>query len=249
MSGSIVPIDQNRPGDLTQAVHFGHNYPEASPPTPGRVTPQARFVRKVFNDKLRVRGRQRGRVLGLQGPGRRGQAVPGRDHPRAPGPGRAHRAAVGDQRAHDPPPRHRAVHVQRRRARHVVQRQAASTPTSGAPRGPARSSTTATATRRCTCRWACSASSSWTRRAAPAGCTSAARVRRRGAVGHVRRRPVLADVQPRVRREGRDRGRHPAQPLPAQVLHGQRGGRAAVARAPQDHGARPGRPAACCCAT
>jgi len=52
MSGSIVPVDQNRPGDLTQAVHFGHNYPEASPATPGRVTPQARFVRKVFNDKL-----------------------------------------------------------------------------------------------------------------------------------------------------------------------------------------------------
>lgn len=31
MSGSLKPIDQNRPADLTQAVHFGHNYPESSP--------------------------------------------------------------------------------------------------------------------------------------------------------------------------------------------------------------------------
>jgi FtsP/CotA-like multicopper oxidase with cupredoxin domain len=52
MSGSLVPIDQNRPADLTQAVHFGHNRPEASPATPGRVTPQVALVRKVFNDKL-----------------------------------------------------------------------------------------------------------------------------------------------------------------------------------------------------
>ena len=52
MSGSLKPIDQNRPADLTQAVHFGHNYPEASPETPGRVRPDVSFVRKVFNDKL-----------------------------------------------------------------------------------------------------------------------------------------------------------------------------------------------------
>src|SRR5215210_5068399 len=53
MSGSLKPIDQNRPADLTQAVHFGHNYPEASPKTPGLVQPDVSFVRKVFNDKLR----------------------------------------------------------------------------------------------------------------------------------------------------------------------------------------------------
>ena len=52
MSGSLVPIDQNRPADLTQAVHTGHNYPEASPDTPGRVVPDVALVRKVFNDKL-----------------------------------------------------------------------------------------------------------------------------------------------------------------------------------------------------
>jgi len=52
MAGGLVPIDQNRPADLTQAAHFGHNYPEASPPTPGRVRPDVAFVRKVFNDKL-----------------------------------------------------------------------------------------------------------------------------------------------------------------------------------------------------
>src|SRR3712207_8459727 len=52
MAGGLVPIDQNRPADLTQAVHFGHNYPEASPPTPGRVRPDVAFVRKVFKDKL-----------------------------------------------------------------------------------------------------------------------------------------------------------------------------------------------------
>ena len=52
MAGSLKPIDQNRPADLTQAVHFGHNYPEASPETPGRVRPDVSFVRKVFNDKL-----------------------------------------------------------------------------------------------------------------------------------------------------------------------------------------------------
>jgi FtsP/CotA-like multicopper oxidase with cupredoxin domain len=52
MSGSLKPIDQNRPADLTQAVHYGHNYPEASPATPGRVRPGASVVRKVFNDKL-----------------------------------------------------------------------------------------------------------------------------------------------------------------------------------------------------
>ena len=53
MSGSLKPIDQNRPADLTQAVHFGHNYPEASPATPGWVRPDVSFVRTVFNDKLR----------------------------------------------------------------------------------------------------------------------------------------------------------------------------------------------------
>ena len=53
MSGGLKPIDQNRAADLTQAVHFGHNYPEASPETPGRVRPDIAFVRKVFNDKLR----------------------------------------------------------------------------------------------------------------------------------------------------------------------------------------------------
>ena len=53
MAGSLVPIDQNRPADLTQAVHYGHNYPEAGPDTPGKVRPDAVFVRKVFNDKLR----------------------------------------------------------------------------------------------------------------------------------------------------------------------------------------------------
>lgn len=52
MAGSLKPIDQNRPGDLTQAVHYGHNYPEAGPDTPGRVRPAVTFVRKVFNDKL-----------------------------------------------------------------------------------------------------------------------------------------------------------------------------------------------------
>src|SRR3712207_7418613 len=52
MAGSLVPIDQNRPADLTQSVHYGHNYPEASPETPGRVRPDVSFVRKVFNDKL-----------------------------------------------------------------------------------------------------------------------------------------------------------------------------------------------------
>ena len=52
MAGSLVPIDQNRPADLTQAVHFGHNYPEAGPETPGKVTPDIVFPRKVFNDKL-----------------------------------------------------------------------------------------------------------------------------------------------------------------------------------------------------
>jgi FtsP/CotA-like multicopper oxidase with cupredoxin domain len=52
MSGSLVPIDQNRPADLTQATHFGHNYSEASPETPGRARPDVSFVRQVFNDKL-----------------------------------------------------------------------------------------------------------------------------------------------------------------------------------------------------
>jgi FtsP/CotA-like multicopper oxidase with cupredoxin domain len=52
MAGSLKPIDQNRPADLTQAVHFGHNRPEVSPETPGRVSPDVAFVRKVFNDKL-----------------------------------------------------------------------------------------------------------------------------------------------------------------------------------------------------
>ena len=52
MAGGLVPIDQNRPADLTQTAHFGANYPEASPATPGRVQPDAFFVRKVFNDKL-----------------------------------------------------------------------------------------------------------------------------------------------------------------------------------------------------
>ena len=52
MAGGIKPIDQNRPADLTQAVHFGHNFVVASPPTPGRVRADRTFVRKVFNDKL-----------------------------------------------------------------------------------------------------------------------------------------------------------------------------------------------------
>lgn len=52
MAGGLKPIDQNRPADLTQAVHFGHNSPEAGPPTPGRVRPDVSFVREVFNDKL-----------------------------------------------------------------------------------------------------------------------------------------------------------------------------------------------------
>ena len=52
MSGGLVPIDQNRPADLTQAVHYGHNYPIASPETPGKVKPDIAFVRKVFNDNL-----------------------------------------------------------------------------------------------------------------------------------------------------------------------------------------------------
>ena len=52
MAGRLVPIDQNRPADLTQAAHFGHNRPEASPETPGRVQPDVAFVRRVFNDKL-----------------------------------------------------------------------------------------------------------------------------------------------------------------------------------------------------
>src|SRR5215213_6106383 len=52
MAGGLVPIDQNRPADLTQAAHFGRNRPEASPETPGRVQPDVAFVRKVFNDKL-----------------------------------------------------------------------------------------------------------------------------------------------------------------------------------------------------
>lgn len=52
MSGSLKPIDQNRAADLTQAVHFGQNYPEASPATPGRVRPDIAVTRKVFNDKL-----------------------------------------------------------------------------------------------------------------------------------------------------------------------------------------------------
>src|SRR4029079_3575002 len=52
MAGGIKPIDQNRPGDLTQALHFGHNSVAASPPTPGAVRPDIAFVRKVFNGKL-----------------------------------------------------------------------------------------------------------------------------------------------------------------------------------------------------
>ena len=52
MAGSLKPIDQNRPADLTQAVHFGNNHVDASPDTPGRVTPDVAFVRQVFNDKL-----------------------------------------------------------------------------------------------------------------------------------------------------------------------------------------------------
>jgi FtsP/CotA-like multicopper oxidase with cupredoxin domain len=52
MAGSLKPIDQNRPADLTQAVHFGNNHVDASPDTPGRVTPDIAFVRQVFNDKL-----------------------------------------------------------------------------------------------------------------------------------------------------------------------------------------------------
>ena len=52
MSGGLKPIDQNRPADLTQAVHFGHNYPEASPKTPGLVKPDVTFERQVFNGKL-----------------------------------------------------------------------------------------------------------------------------------------------------------------------------------------------------
>jgi FtsP/CotA-like multicopper oxidase with cupredoxin domain len=52
MAGSLVPIDQNRPADLTQSVHYGHNYPEAGPDTPGKVRPNVVVERKVFNDKL-----------------------------------------------------------------------------------------------------------------------------------------------------------------------------------------------------
>ncbi len=52
MAGSLVPIDQNRPADLTQAVHYGHNYYAVNPDTPGLVRPDVSFVRKVFNDKL-----------------------------------------------------------------------------------------------------------------------------------------------------------------------------------------------------
>src|SRR3712207_9349251 len=52
MSGSLKPIDQNRPADLTQAVRFGHNYPEASPNTTVLAKADVSFVRKVFNDKL-----------------------------------------------------------------------------------------------------------------------------------------------------------------------------------------------------
>jgi FtsP/CotA-like multicopper oxidase with cupredoxin domain len=52
MAGSLKPIDQNRPADLTQAAHFGHNRPEVSPETPGKASPDIAFVRKVFNDKL-----------------------------------------------------------------------------------------------------------------------------------------------------------------------------------------------------
>ena len=52
MAGSLKPIDQNRPADLTQAVHYGHNYPEAGPATPGRVRPDITFERHVFNDRL-----------------------------------------------------------------------------------------------------------------------------------------------------------------------------------------------------
>jgi FtsP/CotA-like multicopper oxidase with cupredoxin domain len=52
MAGGIKPIDQNRPADLTQAVHFGHNYPIASPQTPGKVSPDVRLVRKVYNGAL-----------------------------------------------------------------------------------------------------------------------------------------------------------------------------------------------------
>lgn len=52
MAGGLVPIDQNRPADLTQSTHFGHNYLVDSPDTPGRVRPDATFERKVFSDKL-----------------------------------------------------------------------------------------------------------------------------------------------------------------------------------------------------
>jgi FtsP/CotA-like multicopper oxidase with cupredoxin domain len=52
MAGGLKPIDQNRPADLTQTVHFGHQHVAASPETPGRVRPEGTFVRKVFNDKL-----------------------------------------------------------------------------------------------------------------------------------------------------------------------------------------------------
>ena len=44
MAGGLVPIDQNRPADLTQAVHFGRNRPELSPETPGQVRPDVAFV-------------------------------------------------------------------------------------------------------------------------------------------------------------------------------------------------------------
>jgi hypothetical protein len=46
MAGSLVPIDQNRPADLTQTVHYGHNYPEAAPATPGKVRADAVFERR-----------------------------------------------------------------------------------------------------------------------------------------------------------------------------------------------------------
>lgn len=54
MAKGLKPIDQNRPADLSQAVHFGHNYPEMSPPTPGQVRPDIVMARKVFNDHIEM---------------------------------------------------------------------------------------------------------------------------------------------------------------------------------------------------
>ena len=122
MAGGLVPIDQNRPADLTQSVHFGHNYPEESPETPGRVRPDVAFVRKVFNDKLEFSDGEDVEYWAFKDPDD--------DKPFPSTPIRVRQGQIVhttieavDQRAHDPPPRHRAVHLQRRGAGLLVQRQ------------------------------------------------------------------------------------------------------------------------------